>query len=446
MADIPIHLPRLNRRAWFFAAGALALLGVVAGALPWLGGAYAEDAVRAALARGPAGFRATLTRYERGWFHTDAQTTIRHAWLPIELHGTHRIHHGPFVLGGVQHRFLAPVAALIESDFLGVPGLRGEATISLAGAMRAQLALPGQLAVRLEADTAWETLRITVEIARLELPGPLPGSALAARAMTLHADWRESGARAYIGDTTVTIADLALSVGALPTRLQGVDIQVRSTEEGELLSAGIAGSVRALHAGELALGSAEFTAQLRNWDPAAARRTENELAGLVGRNLSPARRQEAVLEELARFVGALARRRVALEVQEFSLRRASGALKAEGKASVLGIANSARPTPARLLRALRAEATIRTTTAWLKPILAPLVLADLQAYGNSRTLTIEETAQLTPEIMERIVAEALPLYLSRNSFTRWLRPNDNSYTARFALRDGRLLINGASPY
>lgn len=430
-------------------------------AAPWWFGREAENAFRGALERAAAQgtFTITLTRYERGWTESSAETVLRHAWLPIEIPVQHRIHHGPLplaaLLGGELNQL--PAQALIQSElrppaFAGVSlpplsahtlvALDGETVIALAQPAFKNAALAWQgLSGEIRTDREWKRVRAEISAPGLALQ-PASGNTVTATGMRLQSDLTQGSGGQYLGEGTFAFDSIELGGAPLPARVKGLNISSRTQATGDTLTASLGYRFADASLGDRKLGPAELSLELRRLDAAALKRFEDELNAIYRRKLPPDQTSLMVLGKTLELAGTLARKSPEAEITRLSFKYGGEELRARAKFLLDGSRGDLTENPLLILTALRGEAEVSMPATVLKPLLAPLILADLRAYQERRVLSAQEAQRLTPEVLERVVEQALPLYLGRNDFTRLLKPDAGRYKLVAQLRQGQVLVNG----
>src|SRR6185436_17491279 len=95
-----------------------------------------------------------------------------------------------------------------------------------------------------------------------------------------------------------------------------------------------------------------------------------------------------------------------------------------------------------MLTAVSGDLDVSVPTVLVKPMLLPLLQADLEKYRRQGKLKKGEADKLTPEQLSAILDRSLPTYLARNEFTRRLTVDGDRLRLSASLRHGQITVNG----
>lgn len=458
------HLPR---PAALVTTGLLALLGAALAGLPLWAGYEAEKSYRALLEQlsRAGGMSLGEQRYDRGWLHSEARTELRLPGLPGALVAQHRISHGPLafdrLLAGELD--LAPIQARIASELrlttsgqtaAPLPPLIMETTIPVRGGGVMLLALPpfqlgapdgGRLEWHglrgeLRFDRDWQHLLLDLNAAgaRLSAGGQRADKTIEFQDLRLRADLREGAAGYPLGETVLTLARFALG----PLAAEGLRLASQTRAAGEHVTLALAHRLEAVHAGGERLGPGELDLELRRLDAAALRKFEQALQELRRKRLPAEQANLIGAGKVLELIATLARQAPELEVTTLRLQTAGGELSGRARFVLDGRSLDLGANPMLLLTALSGELELTLPPGMIAPLLAPLILKDIEASRAAGRLTAEEAARLTPAVLAQVTDQALPLYLPRHPYTRFLVREAGRYRLRAEWRQGRLLVNG----
>lgn len=448
-----------NRKALLSALAVLLAVAAALGAAPWWFGRASEEALRAAFERASSGgaYTVSIARYERGWARSTAETVVRHAWLPLEFNVQHSIHHGPLPLPALlAGRFdRLPASAIVESELrlpsmggVALPPLRADTAVAFDGEMHVTVSQAPFKSGQLSSQGMQGELRLDAALKRLRSEIRIPALALASangavkfNGIVLRSDLTQGVAGHYLGDASLTLESAELS-GTLNAHAKGLTVSSRTLAAGETLTASLSYRLNEASFAQQRAGPAELTVELRRLDAAALRAFEDGLNALYRRQLPPDQSSLMVLGKVLELVGQLARKSPEAELTRLTFRYGNEELRAHAKLVLDGARGDLVENPLLILTALRGEGEVSLPASAVKLLLAPLILADLEAYEKTRALSAGEATQLTPEVIDRVIDQALPLYLERHEFTRLLQADGGRYKLVARLRRGQVLVNG----
>jgi len=450
------------------------VLGALTG-LPYIFGMQAESTYDRMLQQlsNNAGLRMTSKRFERGWLSSTAETVIRYPGLPLEFNALHKISHGPIPLDRVLagELRLTPIQAQVKSHIsVAIPGAAGvparplrqlpplltDTTITLSGNGRIQVDHPaisksrhatngitwGGLSGTIEFDKNWKQVKVDLKAPALSLDSAsgmahLPGS-LTLTNMNVRSDMREGVAGYFFGESSISVA--TLEAGSI-FGLRDLNFSTNANPVGNFINMVMHYKVKEVSLANNRYGPGLLTVEARKLDAAILGKFESEIDTLYKKGLPEEQTSLIMLGKSLELITGLSKYAPELEVTKLSFRAGKEEITGNAKFVLDGRRSNVSENPMLLLMALKGHAELRIPRGLLKPLLAPVILRDIAIYQNNGALTVEESAKLTPETMEQIVDQALPLYLSQNEFTRLLVPDANQYKITAAIKRGQFLVN-----
>ncbi len=454
--------------------GIVLVLGALAGLPYWFGMETEKTYTNTVKRLSESGnIRLSSKRFERGWLSSTAETVIRYPGLPIEFNALHKISHGPIPIdrlleGGIHY---TPVQALIKSRVTVValggdqskpsallsrlPPLTADTTIGLNGDGTVHIGLPeikkatpdggtfewrgmtGDLAF----DKEWNKLRANLRIPGISFTGTsgkgLTGD-LSLSNLTVHSDLHEGAAGYFFGENLVTIE----KVGLGPTIvLRGLRFSTMTRPSGDNVNMVITYKIKEANVANDRYGPGQLILEARKLDAAALEKFEKEVNAIYRKNLPEEQVSLMVLGKTLELVANLSKKAPEVEITKLSFKSKQGEVTGKAKFVLDGSKVDVNKNPMLLLTALRGKAELTFPPGILKPLLAPLIQRDIEAYQKSGKLTEKETAKLNPETMGKIIDQALPLYLSKNELTRLLVHDGDKYKITASIKRGRFLVN-----
>ena len=405
-----------------------------------------------------SGLQLSLSQFKRGWLSSHAETVWRVPGAPIEITALHTIHHGPFAFERWwQGDFDAtPMQARIEthatlkiqaSDGATSPTFSIDTTIALNGAGYSRIQSPALKHQTQDGNTVeWQGLQGNVRFdsgarhVRTDLRAPrfvyATGSITDIR---FHADLREGVAGHYLGKTTLDIDAIAF---APLLQLKKMRIASDSIAYGENLAINVSYDVAEMQVADNRYGPLRLALEIRKLDAEVLARFQDDVHALQ-RSGRPAEQLGLMqLGKLLQLVGQLAKKAPELEVTELRLRIGGDEIVAKAKFVLDGSKTNLAENPLLILTTLAGDAEISLPPSILKPILLPLLQADMETYRRRGLLKKTGAVQLSPAQLSVILDQALPLYLPRHEFTRHLVADGNRYRLNASLRRGQVLVNG----
>lgn len=421
--------------------------------LPYGLGIVIEDNFhkRTSLIAAKGGLVVASERFERGWFSSKAETVWRTPGVPIEIAAQHTIHHGPlrFDRWLAGHFSIEPMQAEIETHAtLKITTQRAptvfpfsmSTTVALNGDSRAQLQSPAQrgaetfewsgMTGEIFFDANMQRVRMTLDAPRLAL------GVFEVSDMKLVSDGREGIAGHYLGNATFQIGGVSVTPGFQARKLS---VSTSKTVQGTDLTFAISYDVLDIRTPNGQFGPGKLAIEIRKLDAATLMRFQEEMNGLQ-RSDRP-REQVGLMQmgKLMQLIGELAKKAPEVEITELRFRMNNEEISGKAKLVLDGSKADIAQNPLLILTAVAGDAELRLPPTLLKPLLLPILLADLENHRRKGELT---TQTMTPEQTTAIFEKALPLYLPRHPFTRHLIREGDRYRFTASLRRGQVLVNG----
>jgi uncharacterized protein YdgA (DUF945 family) len=405
------------------------------------------------------GMQVARNDYERGWFSSHAQTLLRVPGLPVEISARHAIHHGPFTVGRwFEGEFdAAPKQAHIDThgeltlsaaDAAAASALpfTVNTVIDLDGTAHAHLSSPalshatpaGKLEWRgLEGDIHFDA---TARWVRSEVRAPgLTLAAVEVNRIAFRSDLREGVAGHYLGKTTLDVSDIAV---APLFRAQRLKVAGDSSAQGETLNLRIAYEAPDVQIAGQQHGPTRLVVEARKLDAAVLARFQDELRALQGGDRPAEQLGLMQMGKLLQLVGELSKKAPEIEITDLGFRVGGEEVRGKAKLVLDGSKSNIAENPLLMLTALAGDVDVSLPVALVKPMLLPLLQADLEDYRRRGLLKKTEAEQLTPQHLSAILDRAYPMYLARNEFTRRFDVDGNRLRLGATLRRGQITVNG----
>lgn len=408
------------------------------------------------------GLQIARRRFERGWFSSRAETVLSLARTPIEIGARHTIHHGPFEFG----RWLdgdfntSPMQARIETrGALKISAQNSLApTESLAFSVDTTIGLDGAAHARLESPPIthvigadkleWQGVHgdIHFDLGARHIRTELRASRFAhvlgeMTDLKFHSDLHEGIAGHYLGKAAFEIGGAAFGPGP-SFSLKKLRLAADTSAQGDNLTLGISYDIAEFQAAGSQYGPGRLALELRKLDAAGLMRFREEINALQ-RSDKPAEQLGLMrMGKLLQLVGELAKKAPELEITELRFHMGDAEISGKAKFVLDGSKANITENPLLMLTVLAGEAELSLPPSAFKPLLLPLIQADLDAYRRRGLLKQGETANLTARQISAIFDQALPLYLSRHEFTRRFVPDGDRYRLTASIRRGQVLVNG----
>ena len=448
----------------------LVIIVAAAAAAPFWFGMETEKAYNNIVRELSSGAAVSTERYERGWLSSTAETTLALSGSPLTVSMVHRINHGPLpinrLLGGDFS--LTPGMAFIDSKLRLVPkrgagaawltefskrmaALNAQTVVDLNGNAETTLTLPPSKAKGKD-GTKFSSRGLNGTIAfhqggeKVDVDLRVPGVSLSSEKgdfslKNLNYRFNSSaGVAGYMfGNSTLQLGELSFGPGF---ELKGLRLTTRSRPRGPNLTANVDYRVKTIKSGTDEHGPGELSIVLRKLDTKALQRFNQQYNQIAKRALPQQQASMMAAAEMMKLVAALAKKAPELEVTKLSFKTQEGELTGNAKFVLDGSKLDIASNPFLALRALRGNAELSIPPSMVKAILAPAIMQDVEGFKRRGTLSSREASKLTPAVMARIVDEAYPSYLSRNSFTKMLVRSGPVYRITASFRNGELRVNG----
>jgi uncharacterized protein YdgA (DUF945 family) len=446
------------------------LIVAAAAAAPFWFGMEAEKAYNNIVQELGSSAAVSSKRYERGWLSSTAETTVALSGSPLEFSLVHHIAHGPLPIDRLLHGdlTLTPAMAFISSEIRLLPkkgseqawlkefskrmaALKAETVIGFNGNADTTLNLPpskdkGRDGTEfnsrgLSGSLAFRQGGQQVEV-ELNVPGLSLKSANSEFALKnlVYRFSNSGGTAGYLfGNSTLQLSQLSIGPDF---DVKGLRLTTKSKPAGTSVTATVEYRIQGIKSGVEEYGPGQLTLVARKLDAKALQKFNQQYAQIAKRGLPEEQASMMAAAEMMKLIASLSKKAPEVEVTKLSFTTKEGELTGNAKFVLDGSNLDIATNPFLALRALRGDAELSIPLSMVKAILTPSIRQDVESYTRTGALSSGEAAKLTPAVMARIVDQAYPQYLSRNSFTRMLVPAGPFYRITVAFRDGTLLING----
>jgi uncharacterized protein YdgA (DUF945 family) len=429
---------------------AVAILALLA--LPYALGIKIEENFRGRLTTMAAkgGLQVAGERFERGWFSSTAETVLRLPGVPVEVSAQHTIHHGPvrfdrWLAGDFQIQH-----AQIETEAnVKITGQRSSVTFPFSTSTTIALNGDGHMQIRSPAkriaeesfewqgingevrfDTAMQHIRSTLNAPRLSV------GVVEIADMKLTSDMREGIAGHYLGNAAFQIGSIDVTPAFQAKKL---GITTSKAAHGTDITFGITYEVLDIRTPTGQFGPGKLAIEIRKLDAATLARFQEEMNALQ-RSDRP-REQIGMMQmgKVMQLVGELAKKAPEMEITELRFRMGGEEISGKAKLVLDGSKADLTQNPLLILTALAGDFELKLPGALLKPLVLPMLTADLENYRRKGQLSAQT---MTPEQTAAVLDRALPLYLSRHPFARHFVQDNDRYRLNATLRRGQILVNG----
>jgi len=439
----------------------LLLLGVVF-VPPFLLGLRAEKAFneRFATIANRNGLQLLRGNFERGWFSSKAEMLLAVSGAPVAISAQHNLEHGPFrytrwldgdfdfnlIQAQIETRGEVKLSGNNANAPAGVLAFSMDTTIDVDGNGHSQLASPAITSQGDAGKLEWRGLQGDIHFdagarhVRTELRAPgLSYAAGDIKNLSFSTDLREGIAGHYLGKSRFAIESVAFEPLLQMKKLQlGAD----TAADGDNLNVGIFYDIADMRVAENQYGPGRLALEFHKLDAAVLARFQEEIKALQ-RSGRPAE-QLGLMQagKLLQLIGELAKKAPEMEITELRFHLGDNEVSGNARFVLDGSKTNLAENPLRILTALAGEMSVWLPPALLKPMLLPLLQADLESYQRRGLLKKEELAKLTPQHLSAILDQTLPQYLARHEFTRQLVPEGSRFRLNASLRRGQVLVNG----
>ena len=376
---------------------ALLLLTLLSAAIPWFAGERAEaHDQQLLLDLEGRGFRVVDSRYERGWLVSEAEAGLLLGTAGWRLHASSRIEHGPLPWSDLRRGHFQPVAARATTR-LSLSRGYGElqplpfplqSRVDLQGTTRVLLQSEEELFAQ-DADLSWLArglqgelhlderlhrmhgeLRLSL-LDLLEQDRPL----LRLRNLAATAETARDVAGLRLGRGSLTLEEASVAHPDLdgPLRIHGLEVQVRSGAEGEMVWATAAYRAQKLEAGAERISSAELRIRVDKLSAPVLARLDRALRGLAA--TGPAGGLEALnqMVALAAILAKLLESDPELVVERLHLVTPDGAVEGRLTLTISGLRPLDLLNPRRWLEGLDGSGELSMPEALLHRLVAAQV-------------------------------------------------------------------------
>lgn len=440
----------------------LLLLAVVAGVfggLPFWFGMQAETAYSDVMQRITKAKDGEVTvsqsEYVRGWFNSTANMTLTSNSYPVSLTINSKIHHGPFPRIEEFVFEFEPMMALIKSQIAvsllkDVPPVEAQTAIAFDGASRTQLSLAAHKTPW--GDLQWKAIsgEITVsadrkqsktdlQIPEISVTSPLGGKQVLSK-LGISVNEQEHSSGTSLVDSTLTVDKIG-TLGEKPL-LEGLRATIKNdVAGGGLLTIHLTTDLRAVHDGDVAHGPGQVAVQLRKLDLAAINAYQAQMRELR-KQKNPEQAAMASMGKVMELVANLSKKAPELELTKFSFKSGGGEIVGKAKFVLDGSSLNLSENPMLFVAALQGDAEFNVPAAVVKQRAAKTIRTRLEMYKQTGTLKPDEAAKLTPERVQTIVEQALPVETKKTAETLRLVPDGEDYKFTLVLKQGQVTING----
>ncbi len=456
------------------AVGVVVLLLVAAiAAAPFWFGMQAEKAYTEMVQQMSANSTAAFTtkRYERGWLSSSAETTIQMPRVPFGFRLTSEIEHGPIAISRILQGELRlkPALAFVNTQVSTVvkkgAGLdlvkafvkqgsviKADTVVSFNGDADTELSVAASRNKGKSGSNSFNWRGLTGSI-RLRQGGQSvsvdlrsPGLAMtsensgkvAVKQITFRSDTKMGAGGMMFGNITLNIGKLDLGD---KVRISGLRFSSASKPAGKNLDATIKYRIKSIDVGERSYGPGRMTLAVRKLDIKTLRQYEQKVSQISKRALPQEQASMMIAAETMKLFVKLSKKAPEVEITQLSFIAGEGELTGKAKLKLDGKDVDAGQNIMLLATALQGSAELSIPPSIVKAILTPQIRQDIEIYKNKGLLSAREAARLTPSILAKIVDQAYPAYLSKNSFTKLLIPAGSRYKISASYSRGRFLVN-----
>ena len=450
--------------------GVLALILVATAGAPFWFGMETEKAydklVQQASKSGR--FNVVSKSYNRGWLGSTAVMDVSSPGSPITVSIAHDISHGPI-----------PLQRLLDGEIKFEPVLaiaKSKLTVSITGdnatGIMPALSLPpvtidtqlqfsgdGKLIVKLEpvnkkldngASINWQGLSGTLSFnsdwtefkTQLQSPGLTIDSAngkFSLSRIILDYNMHEGTAEYLFGGGSLKIAKMDL--GAIGS-VTGLKLTTMAKPVGSNMTLSAGYDVKNITLANETYGPGQFKFEIRKLDVKTLRQFERDMNKIYKQNMPREQASMIMLGKLMQLAAELSKQVPEIEVTKLSFKTKNGEITGNAKFILDGSNLNVSENPMLLLTAFSGDAEVTIPRDIVKSIVTPLIVRDIETYKSRGAITVQDSEKLTPELINEVVDQAMPLYLPRNQFTRLLVQEGESYKISTTIRGGRVFVNG----
>ncbi len=449
----------MNKRIALIVGSILAVIVAIVAAVPYWFGVKAEEALEQkleALAQ-RNGFDIVRNDYQRGWLTSKAEIVL-HA-TSVDLTTQHTVQHGPFAF----NRWLDgdfntdAIQARIETRGtlkISLPNTKASefvffmaTIIALDGSGQSHLESPAlKQQVANGSTVEWQGLKgdIVFDAGMRHIRSDIlaPRFAFGVGEISdirFHSDVRQGIANHYLGKNTFEIKEAKIEPGF---QLKKLRVAVDTSAQGENLTIGFGYDVDEIQITGGKYGPGKLALEIRKLDAATLARFQEEI-GALQRSGRPAEQLGLMqVGKMLQMIGDLAKKAPELEITEMRFRIGDDEIRGKAKVVLDGSKVNIAANPLLILTNLTADAEISLPPSLLKPLLLPLLEADLENARKRGALKKEDAERLSAERLSEILDKTFSVYVARHELTRHLVRQGDHYQLIASLRRGQFLING----
>ncbi len=408
-----------------------------------------------------SGLHLSRSSFTRGWFSSRAETVLEFPGnAPIHISAQHSIYHGPLLVGRwfegnfdttlkqteIETRGEITLTAKEPSGPAGTVAFSADTTIGLDGAGHTRISSPAFTRTMAPGKLEWHGLQGDIHFdagmqhvqSEFTAPGlKFPMGEVAN--IRMHSDTHEGVAGQMLGKTTFEVGSVSFEPLVYA---KGFKLSIDNAAQGDALSVGVVYELPDLRIAEQQHGPARLAIEVRKLDATVLARFQEELRALQ-RSDRPAEQQGLMqMGKLLQLVGELAKKSPELEITELGFRMNGEEVRGKARFVLDGSKSDIAENPLLMLTAISGDVDVSLPAAIIKPMLLPLLKADLENFRRQGKLKKGEAEKLTPEQLSIILDRSMPTYLARNEFTRHLVADGNRLRLTASLRRGQVTVNG----
>lgn len=402
--------------------------------------------------------------YNKGFFSSKAMTTLSMANTSTKINVSSHIHHGPIIVNDIlQGKFsdiLNPLSTKIYSDVQIIGSANKKpvqillpltTTVDILGSGAVKLDLPastrkldkmtlrwpgitGQIAF----DKGLKTFKTDLNIPKLDIT-TATGANITVAGLVYHSE-------NSLGKNHYPLGNYHLSISQIDIKpflsIKKMHFESKASEQEKFINYTVRYKLDTLNVAGKTLGPGQMDISLRRLDAASLTAYENSDNKLGKKKLN---QQQTTIKKMGNFMDLLimlAKQAPELEITNFNFKTSNGNIISSGKLVLDGKNKELNKNPMQLLAAVNGQINITFPPGIIQPLLEPYIRADLEAHSKKGDLTQKETEKLTPESVNKIIQQALPLYLDRHPFTKMLTHEDNRFKMNVSVESGSIKING----
>jgi uncharacterized protein YdgA (DUF945 family) len=186
-------------------------------------------------------------------------------------------------------------------------------------------------------------------------------------------------------------------------------------------------------------GQLEF--ELRNLNVKTLRQFEREINNLYKQDMPQEQASMIMLGKLMQLAAELSKQVPEMEITKLSFKTKNGDINGKAKFILDGSQLNVSENPMLLITAFSGDAELVIPKDIVRSIVRPLVAQDIETYINMGALTAQASERLTPDLMNKVIDQAMPLYLPRNPLTRLLVEDGEHYKITASVKRGQFYVN-----